>query len=154
MGSSTPQSVVECAVHGALPDGCRKGSGRCPNSKVMRLCPFNSFQSYHAHSYATCVPFTISSDVLGQIPRIQQRYLFIYVCIFQTLSNCVCPHPAGLCPRVRRGLRPCAGKKEKGCDAEGAADLLPKKRTELDQIILAKAQGLIGGCAQKRGLCM
>lgn len=42
MGSSTPQSVVECAVHGALPDGCRKG-GRCPNSKVMRLCPFNSF---------------------------------------------------------------------------------------------------------------
>eukprot|EP00434_Breviolum_minutum_P012932 symbB.v1.2.011400.t1/scaffold764.1/size165801/6 len=52
---------------------------------------------------------------------------------------------AGLCPRVRRGLRPCAGKKEKGCDAEGAADLLPKKRTELDQIILAKAQGLIGG---------
>ncbi len=55
---------------------------------------------------------------------------------------------------MRRGLRPCARKKEQDCDAEGATDLLPKKRTELDQIILAKAQGLIGGCAQKRGLCI
>lgn len=99
----------------------------------------------HVWTRSYCICPTISSDFLGQIPHVQHRYLYQTVFALN-------PHPAGLCPRVRRGLRPCAGKKDKGCDAEGAADLLPKKRAELDQIILAKAQGLIGGCAQKRGL--